>query len=65
MGIYVFLRAYISEVPVVERLPVTIDASSDEEAVEKTAKFGPGELFKKIPREKTLEKKKKNGLFKK
>jgi len=66
MDVYIFLRNHIGEVPVVERLPSTIYASSDEEARKQIEKMGPGELFKKIPREiKTLEKKKKNGLFKK
>ena len=32
MDVYIFLRNHIGEVPVVERLPSTIYASSDEEA---------------------------------
>jgi len=64
--VYIFLPIHIGEVPAVAKIPITINASSDEEARKQIEKMGPGELFKKIPREiKTLEKKKKNGLFKK
>ena len=66
MDVYIFLRNHIGEVPVVERLPSTIYASSDEEARKQIEKMGPGELFKKIPRlVEGSKKEKKNGLLKK
>ena len=64
--VYILLPMHIGEVPAVAKIPIMINASSDEEAAVKTVNLGPGELFKKISREiKTLEKKKKNELFKK
>jgi len=65
MDVYIFLRNHVGEVPVVERLPITVYASSDEEAAKKTLGLGHGELFKKIPRLVGEFKKNKNRLLKK
>ena len=66
-GVFIFLPSQIGEVPLSQKLPILVKkASTDKEAQTITKDWGPGELFKKIPREiKTLEKKKKNELFKK
>ena len=43
MDVYIFLRNHVGEVPVVERLPSTIYASSDEEVLpnESTMRLTP------------------------
>lgn len=59
MEVYIFLRSPVSEVPAAEKLPTTIHANSDGDAVKQAENLGPGELFKKIPRvpeKKTLKK---------
>ena len=64
--VYIFLPIHIGEVPAVAKIPIMINASSDEEAAVKTVNLGPGELFKKIPRlVEGSKKEKKNGLLKK
>ena len=63
--VYIFLPIHIGEVPAVAKIPITINASSDEEAAKKTLGLGHGELFKKIPRLVGEFKKNKNRLLKK
>jgi len=60
---YLFVRSFIGEVLASTRLPVEINASSDEEALEKSKDLGLGELFKKMTS--FVEVKRGNGLHQK